>query len=397
MLVANLAYWVTFSRLNYLQFDLTNATQLLPTYSLLIGGAVYFMACKTRHFWAQTGFRKIPILIPEILLLLCCYQVYLQVLRSGETLYLEPVSEYTKEVHDDPIVRFVDGLTGVVPENSLVAFTYKSAFQHLLVHTPRSAFGLQELPFATTYLKASDKNALHKLESMALSRDVFIIRRSPGAISNEQRREGIVQALRTTQVPQELWEEVIGDLNPIPVRPNWELVQDGKHYELYRVHTPKTDDLFPHRVSMPTRLALSGARIRDGHELQLVGWIYSPERVNRIEILLDGETLGDAVYPAPGKELAEKSFTGMRKWFGMHDYPLPEEELQESYLEYEDNTPRFILIRKNMDFPPTTQTVSVRAYSGARQIAEASYALEFVGRTHQIREYSSVVVPAKGM
>ena len=392
--VANLSYWAAFSRLNYLQFHLANGAQWLPTYSILLGGAVYFMATEIRRYWTFSGIGKSLVLIPELLGLLCLFQIYVHVMRIVEPTTPSPGSVFTQEVCSDVTVRLMGDLADKIPEGAVLAFTDRSALGRYLVLTPRTAFGLRELPFSVYYFKASDKNALFKLESRALSKDIYILRTYFKSVSAEERRENIIPALIEAEIPREKWEEIIADLSPIDTRPNWELVESGENYDVHRIHTPKQDDLFPDRAALPTRLAISGARIRDGHELQIVGWIFTPERVNRIEIRLDGEVLGDAIYPAPGKELAEKSFEGMRRWFGMQDYPLPEEELKADYPEYKDDMPRFIFLRKNTRPSPTSHTVSVHAYSGNDLVIEASYNLDYVQGRHKIREYFPVEKPS---
>ncbi|MCC6488310.1 MAG: hypothetical protein IT364_12500 [Candidatus Hydrogenedentes bacterium] len=390
MCVANLSYWIIFARLNYLQFQFANATQWLPTYSMLVGGALYFMAAEVRHYWTRYGLKKFVVLAPELLLLLCVYQVYLHAMLSFETYRPDKDAFFTDEIASDPTLALMSELENVVPHGAVLATTDRGALRHNVIMTPRTAFGLREFPFTFHFYKASDKSALYKLESMALTRDVYILRADPTSVSPELRRRNIIEALKEAHVPEEKWEDAIIDMSPIAVRPNWELVYRSERHGLYKIHTPTEDDLFPERAALPTRLAISGARIRDGHELQLLGWLFTAERVSRIEVRLDGKALGDAAYPTPGKALAEKNFAGMRRWFGMQDYPLPQEELEGDYPEYKDSTPRFIYIQRGLRLSPTSHTISVHAYSGETIVAEASYNFDFLDGAHRIREYFAV-------
>ncbi|MCC6696337.1 MAG: hypothetical protein IT365_11965 [Candidatus Hydrogenedentes bacterium] len=397
MCIANLSYWVIFARLNYLQFQFANATQWLPTYSILLGGAMYFMAAEARHYWKLYRLRRFIVLAPELLLLLCIYQVYSHAMLSFESSRVDKGAYFTKDISSDATLLLMSELEDEVPEGAILATTDRGALRHNVVLTPRTAFGLREFPFTFQFYRASDVNALHKLESLALSKEVYLLRATPTSISPEQRRQNILAALKEAHVPEDKWEDAIIDMSPVQVRPNWELVQNGENHGLYKVHTPEKDDLFPERATLPTRLALSGTRVRDGHELQLLGWLFTAERVSRIEIRLDGEALGDAMYPAPGKELAEKNFEGMRRWFGMQDYPLPQEELAGDYPEYKDNTPRFIFIQRGLRLSPNSHTISVHAYSGDKLVAEASYDFDYVDGTHRIRQFFAVEKPGPGM
>lgn len=393
MCVANLAYWVVFARLNLLQFHTANATQWLPTYSILLGGAVYFMAVEARRRWASSGIRKLTVLVPELLLLLCLLQLSLQALAIAGPDGPDAGAPLPEEMSSDAMLPLIDKLADAVPRGAVLVITDKSAFRQHMLRTPRAAFGLEEWPFTLAFMRASDENALFKLESLALSRDIYLLCKYPRMVSPEHHREGIIQSLAEAGVPREQWEEVIVDLNPIAARPDWDVVRSGENFALYRVHPPHVDDLFPGRASMPTRLAISGARVRDGHELQVIGWVYSPERLTRVEIRVDGESLGDAVYPAPGKELAARNMRGQRQWFGMHDYPLPVEEFEGNYPEYNDDTPRFVFLRRHTRLSEVSHTVSVHVYAGDTLVAEASYALVYANGTHRIREYFAVEEP----
>jgi hypothetical protein len=390
--IANLAYWTAFPRLNYLQFGIANGAQLLPTYSILLGGAVYFMAFKLPLCWSQIGLRKLLVVVPWILVLTSLVRVSSQTIESAQIIAARPVDAFSRDVLTNATVRVVGELSDTIPEKSILAITNKAAFGTLLRLTPRTAYGLRDLPFSVQYLKASDKNSLYKLESLALSRKVYILRTFDNPGSAQQRRDALIEAFAEAGVPRDKWEDAITDLSPIPVRSSWELVTRANSWELYRVRPPEQDDLFPHRALLPTRLAISGARMRDGHELQLIGWVYSPARITRVEISLDGEKLGSAIYPAPGNELAAKNFSQARQWFGMQDYPLPDEKLPANYPEYEDNTPRFIFLRRDLKLAPSDHTVTARAYSGTRLVAEATYAMEYVRGSHTIRDYFSAEV-----
>ena len=394
--VANLVYWVVFARLNTLQFHIANATQWLPAYSILLGGAVYFMGAEVRRRWALSGVRKLSVLVPELLVLLCLYQVSLQAVAIAGPEGPDVSAPLPEEMSSDATLPLIDKLADAIPRGAVLVITDKSAFRQHMLRTPRAAFGLEEWPFTLAFMLASDKNALFKMESLALSRGLYILCKYPRMISPGHRRESIIQSLAEAGVPRDQWEETVVDLNPIAARPHWDVVRSGENFDLYRVHPPHTDDLFPERASMPTRLAISGARVRDGHELQVIGWVFSAARLTRVEIRVDGKALGDAVYPAPGKELAAKDFRGQRRWFGMHDYPLPVEEFEGNYPEYKDTTSRFVFLRRHTRLGTSSHTLSVHVYTGHTLVAEASYDLVYVNGTHRIREYFAVEEPAAG-
>lgn len=349
LFIANATYWVIFAKLNRAQFQWVNASQMLPTFSLLLAGAIYFMWLRVQTYWRQADSRRLLFVVPSALLVVSFVQVREIAFQSMAWMNSNTRYERPADLAEPPMLDILTHLDYYVPKNGMVAIADDAVFCQFLANRPHVAHGYKNIPFPVMLVRPNDRNSLFKLESMAQHRKVFFLindfqNESPAATDEELRAE-IMRALKKRGLDESQCEEYLAGCVPTEIRPNWTPVTSFKGYSLYQVAVPEEDDLFPTRADLPTRLAISGLRVRDNNELQVVGWVLSPARITNIKLYLDDGLLGYARYPLPDAKMTAKLFNRVREWYGMQDWPLPTELIKADYPEYGDNTSRFVLTK----------------------------------------------------
>jgi len=377
LFICNSTYWVVFAKLNYAQFQWVNGAQMLPTFSLMLSGSIYFMWLKIALFWKRGGRNRILILVPELIFLGCLSQAEEVIIQSVHWMNSNTAKSQSAKFVEWPIHSALTQIKNEIPVNSIVALAEVSAFRNIQRLRPASAYGSEDFPFSIRLVTPSDKNALFKLESIAQTGNVYFLLYDTQPVINDNFRKAFFKALVKEGVDESEFETRLQDCGPTTIRPNWSPVFNVPGHTLYKISTPEKDDLFPERAGLPTRMAISGVRIRDNNELQVTGWLFSSERITKIELHIGDTRIGSAMYPVPDVRLAHEMFTGIREWYGMQDWPLPEENIVGDYPEYGDNTSRFTLIKyyESFPFPLDSRTIRADVYSADRLVISGEFAL----------------------